>query len=211
MNVPSVAARDDTGMKRVAQRTGIAMMVVIALTHSALAHTAAGTGVGLQSGFLHPLTGLDHLVAMVAVGLWGAQLGSPALWALPIAFPLVMALGGVIGIAGIPLPFAESIVALSGIALGILVALRARPPLAVALLIVGTFAIFHGYAHGRELPSAADPVAYAIGFVTATGMLHVGGILIGLSMRGPLGEGAVRACGVAIGCIAFYCLVAVFQ
>jgi urease accessory protein len=198
-------------MKQIAQRTWIAMAAIVALTHSGLAHTDAGTGFGLQSGLLHPLTGLDHLLAMVAVGLWGAQLGSPALWGLPIAFPLVMALGGVIGIAGIPLPFAEPIVALSGIALGILVALRARPPLAVALFIVGTFAIFHGYAHGRELPSAADPLGYAIGFVTATGMLHVGGILIGLTMRWPLGERAVRACGVAIGCVGLYCLVGVFQ
>ena len=192
----------------IAHRSSIAVVVAIALTQTAAAHTALGTGFGLQSGFLHPVTGLDHLVAMVAVGLWGAQLGSPAIWALPIAFPLIMTFGGVLGIAGVPLPFAEAIVALSGIALGILVALRVRLPLVVAVLIVGTFAIFHGYTHGRELPQAADPLAYAVGFVVATGMLHVCGILIGLTTRWPSGERVVRACGVAVGGVGLYFLVA---
>jgi urease accessory protein len=192
----------------VAHGLWLAVAIALALSRSAAAHTAAAPGFGLQSGFLHPVTGLDHLVAMVAVGLWGAQLGSPAIWALPIAFPLIMTLGGVVGIAGAQLPFAEAIVALSGIVLGVLVALRVRLPLVAAVLIVGTFAIFHGYAHGRELPQAADPLAYAIGFVVATGMLHVCGILIGLTMHWPYGEHVVRACGVAIGGVGLYFLVA---
>jgi urease accessory protein len=174
----------------------------------ALAHTGTGAAAGLQSGLLHPITGLDHLVAMVAVGLWGAQLGNPAIWILPITFPLVMALGGLLGVSGLILPLTEEAVALSGIALGLLVALRARPPLWTAALIVGVFAVFHGYAHGRELPHAADPLAYGAGFVIATGLLHLCGILIGLLIRWPFGERAIRACGAAIGCVGAYFLLA---
>ena len=191
--------------------TRLAAAALVALADPALAHTGEGAALGLQSGFLHPLTGLDHLVAMVAVGLWGAQLGSPALWILPITFPLVMALGGVVGIAGVSLPFSEAAVALSGIALGGLVALRVRAPLAIAMLLVGAFAIFHGYAHGRELPNAADPLAYGAGFVVATGMLHLCGILIGSLDRWPRGQHAVRLCGAAVGCVGLYFLVGAFK
>jgi urease accessory protein len=195
-------------MTPVVSRGSLAVAAMLAFTQVASAHTGGNAALGLQSGFLHPLTGLDHLVAMVAVGLWGAQLGNPAIWALPITFPLVMAFGGVLGIAGFVLPLTEEAVALSGIALGVLVALRVQPPLALAVLLVGAFAIFHGYAHGRELPQAADPTAYAVGFVVATGLLHLSGILIGLLVRWPLGEHAVRACGAAIGAVGAYFLLA---
>jgi len=184
-----------------------ALLTLVPLT-SALAHTGGGVALGLQSGLLHPITGLDHLVAMVAVGLWGAQLGNPAIWTLPITFPLVMALGGLLGVSGVPLPLTEPVVALSGIALGLLIALSVRAPLWVAAMVVGTFAIFHGYAHGRELPSAADPTAYAVGFVVATGLLHLSGIVIGLLVMWPVGARAVRACGAAIGCVGVYFLLA---
>jgi urease accessory protein len=186
-----------------------ALFLLFPLT-SALAHTSTGVAVGLESGFIHPITGLDHLVAMVAVGLWGAQLGNPAIWVLPITFPLVMALGGLLGLSGVPLPLTEPVVALSGIALGLLIALHARAPLWVAALIVGVFAIFHGYAHGRELPDAASPTAYAVGFVTATGLLHLAGIVIGILVLWPIGARAVRACGAAIGCVGGYFLLAAF-
>ncbi|QRG08058.1 HupE/UreJ family protein [Xanthobacter dioxanivorans] len=172
----------------------------------AFAHTGSGVALGLVSGFLHPLTGADHLVAMVAVGLWGAQLGNPAIWVLPVTFPLVMAVGGVLGLLGVPLPFVEPVIALSGIALGVMVALAARPPLWVAAVMVGVFAVFHGYAHGRELPDAADAVAFAAGFVAATGLLHLTGILIGVLVRWEAGARAVRACGAAIGCVGLYFL-----
>jgi len=195
-------------MKHGLPKAILTFVAMLAPTSRALAHTGTGVAVGLQSGFLHPVTGLDHLVAMVAVGLWGAQLGSPAIFILPITFPLVMAFGGLLGIVGFTLPFAETAIALSGIALGLLVTLRARPPLAVAMLIVGAFAIFHGYAHGRELPNAADPLAYAVGFVVATGLLHLCGILIGLLVRWPLGEQAVRACGIVVGSVGVYFLLA---
>ena len=163
----------------------------------ALAHTGSSTG-GFIGGFAHPLFGLDHVVAMVAVGLWGAFLGPPAIWLLPIVFPLVMALGGVIGILGVPLPGVETAIALSAVVLGTMVALAARPPLWVAALIVGAFAIFHGHAHGAELPPGADVVAYSVGFVVATGMLHLTGIAIGLLARWRAGRIAVRTAGGAI-------------
>jgi urease accessory protein len=186
----------------------LAALLTLVPLAPALAHTGVGVSVGLQSGFLHPITGLDHLVAMVAVGLWGAQLGNPAIWVLPITFPLVMALGGLLGVSGVDLPLTEPVVALSGIALGLLIALHVRAPLWVAALVVGVFAIFHGYAHGRELPEAANPAAYAVGFVTATGLLHLAGIVIGLLVTWPVGARAVRACGAAIGCVGVYFLLA---
>ncbi len=179
------------------------LLALLPLT-SAFAHTGTGVAVGLESGFLHPITGLDHLVAMVAVGLWGAQLGNPAIWILPITFPLVMAFGGLLGVSGVPLPLTEPVVAFSGLALGLLIALYVRTPLWIAALLVGIFAIFHGYAHGRELPAAANPVAYAVGFVTATGLLHLCGIVIGLLVTLPNGARVVRACGAAIGCVGGY-------
>ncbi|MGQ4274785.1 HupE/UreJ family protein [Terrihabitans sp. B22-R8] len=183
------------------------LLAALSLTPT-LAHTGVHMAGGLSSGFLHPLTGPDHLVAMVAVGLWGAQLGRPAIWVLPITFPLVMALGGIIGTSGVELPAVELIIAFSGLALGALVALNVRPALGIAAALVALFAIFHGYAHGRELPEAADPVAYAVGFVTATGLLHLGGILIGALITRPGGAMAVRACGALIGCVGLYFILA---
>ena len=185
----------------------LAAFLLFAWMQPAFAHTGTGAAFGFLSGFLHPITGPDHLVAMVAVGLWGAQLGNPAIWVLPITFPLVMALGGVVGVSGFELPLAEEVVGFSGIALGLVVAARAKPPLWVAAVLVGLFAVFHGYAHGKELPEAADPIGYGVGFVTATGLLHLTGILIGTLIRWPSGEKLVRVCGAAIGCVgAFFLL-----
>jgi urease accessory protein len=146
------------------------------------------------------------VVAMVAVGMWGALLVPPAIWLLPIVFPMVMAFGGVLGVLGVPLHGVETGIALSAIGLGAMVAFAARPPLWVAAVLVGTFAIFHGYAHGAELPGATNPLAYGIGFVVATGLLHLCGIAFGLLVRWPLGERAVRATGGAIVCAGLYFL-----
>ena len=165
---------------------------------AAQAHTGEGVAGGLASGFLHPLFGWDHVVAMVAVGLWGAVLGAPALWLLPVVFPVVMALGGALGVAGVPLPAVETGIALSGVVLGLLVAFAVRAPLWVAAVIVGVFAVFHGHAHGTELPAAADPIAYAVGFASATGLLHLAGIAIGLLWGRPWGTWAVRGAGVFV-------------
>lgn len=168
---------------------------LLLLAGPALAHTGTGAIGGFHSGFFHPLTGPDHIVAMVAVGLWGVFLGAPAIWLLPIIFPLVMACGGALGILGVPLPGIETGIALSALVLGLCVALALRPPLWIAAVIVGFFAIFHGYAHGAEMPEASSPVAYAIGFVVATGLLHLSGIVFGSLARWDAGRVAVRAAG----------------
>lgn len=174
------------------------VLLVFILPSTAGAHTATGAVGGFLSGFQHPLTGLDHIVAMVAVGLWGAFLGGRAMWTLPVVFPVVMAIGGALGVMGVPMPGVETGIALSGVILGAMVALAARPPLWVAAVIVGIFAIFHGYAHGAELPEAANAMTFAIGFVISTGLLHLGGIAFGLLTKWPLGRIGVRAGGVAI-------------
>lgn len=163
----------------------------------AAGHTGSLSG-GFLGGFGHPLFGPDHVVAMVAVGLWGAFLGAPAIYVLPIVFPLVMAVGGVLAILGLPLPGAEVAIAVSAVVLGMMVATAARPPLWAAGAVVGTFAIFHGYAHGAELPPGADAVAYSVGFVVATGLLHLAGIALGLTVRWPAGRVGVRGAGAAI-------------
>ena len=153
---------------------------------------------GLSSGLLHPITGLDHVVAMIAVGLWGGILGKPALWLLPIVFPLAMAVAASAGAAGIPLPGVEVGIALSGVVLGLMVFFAAKPPIWIAALLVGIFAVFHGHAHGAELPESANPIVYAAGFVVSTGVLHLIGIAIGQLGKWPLGRLVVRAAGAAI-------------
>jgi urease accessory protein len=150
------------------------------------------------AGFLHPISGLDHVVAMVAVGLWGAVLGPPALWLLPVAFPIVMALGGGLGLLGVPMPGVEIGVAISGIVLGLMVLLEIRVPLMVAAALVSAFALFHGYAHGAELPAAGNPLLYSLAFVIATGLLHLLGILLGETRRWPGGRRFVQAAGAGV-------------
>lgn len=161
----------------------------------ASAHSEAGGGSGFVSGFTHPLTGLDHIAAMVAVGMWGAFLGSRATWLLPVIFPMVMAVGGALGVAGVPLPGVEIGIALSAVALGLMVAFAVRPPLWVAGVLVGIFAIFHGHAHGTELPKSANAMAFAGGFVISTGILHLCGIAFGLLVKWPWGKAVVRGGG----------------
>jgi urease accessory protein len=151
-----------------------------------------------MAGLAHPLFGPDHVAAMVAVGLWGTFLGAPAIFILPVVFPLVMAAGGVLGILGVPLPGVEIGIAISAAILGMMVVMAAKPPLWLAAIMVGAFAVFHGHAHGVELPSGADAAAYSAGFMIATGLLHLAGITFGLLVRWPAGRFAVRAAGGAI-------------
>lgn len=172
----------------------LAILLAFAATPG-LAHTGAGAVGGFSSGFFHPVFGWDHVIAMVAVGLWGAFLGAPAIWMLPVVFPLVMAFGGALGVMGIPVPAVETGIAMSGVVLGLAVAFAVRAPLWLAGLLVGVFAVFHGHAHGTELPEAANPFAYAAGFVIATGLLHLAGIGCGLLVRAPGGQFLVRAGG----------------
>lgn len=178
---------------------GACALGVALVPSAAWAHVEGGALVGgFASGFAHPLGGLDHVVAMVAVGLWGAFLGAPAIWLLPVVFPLVMAVGGVLGIVGVPIPSVEVGIALSAVILGLMVAVGVRAPIWLAAVIVGAFAIFHGYAHGAELPSGANVLGYSAGFVLATGMLHLAGIALGLLTRWKAGEWIVRGAGAAI-------------
>ncbi|MBL8301451.1 MAG: HupE/UreJ family protein [Ideonella sp.] len=177
---------------------GLVGLALLAALPLAQAHEGGGLAGGFASGFLHPLLGWDHVIAMVAVGLWGAFLGLPALWLLPVVFPLVMAFGGALGVLGVPLPGVEVGIALSALVLGVMVAGGLRPPLWVAAVLVGVFAIFHGHAHGTELPQAANPIAYSLGFVIATGLLHLGGITFGAATRWQAGRIAVRVAGALI-------------
>jgi len=179
--------------------------LLVAYASTASAHDGTGIAGGFFSGFLHPILGWDHVVAMVAVGLWGAFLGSPAIWVLPVVFPLVMAFGGALGVIGVPVPAVETGIAASAVVLGAMVAFAVRPPIYVAAIIVGAFAIFHGHAHGTELPNAANPLAYSIGFVLSTGLLHLSGIAFGLLVRWPAGKFAVQAGGglIALAGVAF--------
>lgn len=182
-------------------KQGLIALLFCPMAFSAYAHSEVGVAGGLVSGFLHPIYGFDHLLAMVAVGLWGAQLGKPAIWILPITFPVVMAIGGLVGMANIALPFVELGISASALALGGAVALCLRPSISIAAVLVGVFAIYHGHAHGTELPDAVNPLAYGVGFVVSTGLMHLVGILLGSMTRWPNGDKLVRACGGAIAAV----------
>jgi urease accessory protein len=169
------------------------------LASSAAAHAQPEAAAGFLTGLLHPVSGLDHVLAMVAVGLWGAQLGAPAIWLLPITFPIVMALGGFLGLLGVPLPGVEVGIAASAVLLGAAVMTERRPPLAVAAALVGFFAVFHGHAHGTELPLGQSALLYSLGFVMATGCLHAIGIAIGAVHRWPTGRVVLRIAGGGVG------------
>lgn len=167
----------------------------------ALAHTGFGETSGLMHGFTHPIIGIDHVLAMVAVGVLATQLGGRALWLLPLGFIGVMAVAGALGMAGIQLPFAEVGVALSVIVLGLAVAFRLSLPDLAAAALVGFFAMFHGHVHGAEMPAAASGLPYAVGFVGATAMLHAVGVGVGLLVGregGALSRRLVQASGGAM-------------
>ena len=184
-------------MHRFAQALSI-LTVAMLCAQPAFAHPQKGAAVGFVTGFLHPISGLDHVLAMVAVGLWGAQLGAPAIWLLPVAFPMVMAFGGMLGLMGVPIPGVEYGIAASAILLGAAVMFEFRPPLGLAAALVGLFAICHGHAHGTELPPNQSALLYSMGFVIATGCLHAVGIGIGTVYRWTWGQKLVRAAGAAI-------------
>jgi len=176
-----------------------AALVALVLTPAAaLAHEETGQAAGFLAGLAHPVSGMDHVLAMIAVGLWGAVLGPPAIWVLPVAFPMVMALGGLMGLLGIPVPGVEIGIAISAVVLGAMVLAEVRPPIWLAALIVAFFAVFHGHAHGRELPEGTSALLYSFGFVVATGLLHAVGILLGVAHRWPAGRKALRAAGAGV-------------
>lgn len=185
----------------------IAGFLLLCCAVSAHAHSDQGAAGGFISGFMHPLSGIDHLLAMVAVGIWGATLGKPLVWALPVAFPMLMVVGGILGIAHVPLPYIETGIAASVVVLGLAIAAAWRAPVAVALAIVAAFGVFHGYAHGAELPATAAPAAYTAGFVICTGLLHLGGIALGLIKALPRGTEVLRASGGLIALVGIWILV----
>ncbi|GAB2179104.1 HupE/UreJ family protein [Dongia sp. agr-C8] len=156
--------------------------VAALLPTAAWAHVGAGSTAGFVHGFVHPVTGVDHVLAMVAVGMFAANLGGRALWAVPLSFVSVMAVGGALGIAGIGLPFVEAGIAASVMILGLAVALQWKWPVAAAMALVGIFAVFHGHAHGAEMPHGASGLEYGLGFVLATALLHGVGLGLGIGI-----------------------------
>lgn len=186
----------------------VAAAAIALMPGIALAHTGVGDTSGFSHGFVHPLTGIDHLLAMMMVGVFAWQLGGRALWLVPLTFVLVMAIGGAFGVAGVSIPFVETGIALSVIVLGAAVAFRLSMPVAIAVALVGLFAVFHGHAHGEEMPENAAGLAYGLGFMLATAALHLAGIGLGFLIgriadeRGPavvrITGGVVAVAGLAL-------------
>jgi urease accessory protein len=191
-------------------RTAGVALIFCVLAQAAQAHTETMVGGGFVRGFLHPFNGGDHLLAMVAVGIWGAVLGAPLLWLLPVTFPMLMVFGAVAALAGLTLPAIEPGIALSVLVLGGAIAAFWRAPLAAAIAVVAFFGFLHGFAHGRELPVAASPAAYATGFVLASGLLHGAGILIGTVRAVPRGDLVLRLIGAGIAITGAWLLVGRF-
>jgi urease accessory protein len=164
----------------------------------AQAHTVPGHTSGLAAGLTHPITGLDHLLAMIAVGLWAAQRGGRMLWVAPLTFVSVMALGAIMGMAGASLPFVEGGIIASVLVLGVLVAAAVRLPMMASVAVLGLFALLHGHAHGTEMSQTVSGAVYGLGFVVSTAALHAVGIALGLSARQSGKVRAVRSAGAAI-------------
>jgi urease accessory protein len=191
------------------KRSAMALAALIAVTASpALAHTGVGSVSGFSAGFGHPIGGLDHVLAMVAVGILAAQMGGRYIWMIPTAFVGMMIVGGVLGVAGVPVPFVEQGIIGSIIILGAVIAFGRRLPMAVAVTLVGVFAIFHGHAHGAEMPANASGLEYGLGFAVATALLHSVGIGLGIGAQRAseklapvavrIGGGAIAAAGLAL-------------
>jgi urease accessory protein len=178
------------------------MLLVLIFPTLANAHVGAGPANGLLSGFGHPVSGLDHLCAMIAVGIWAAQCGGMAIWLVPVTFVVVMGVGGALGMAAVSIPFVEPGIVASVLVLGLMIAVATRLPIVASVLLVGLFALFHGHAHGNEMPATAAGLAYAEGFMAGTVSLLLFGIGVGVGVR-QLGSaqlvrfagGAIAACG----------------
>jgi urease accessory protein len=179
----------------------LSLAALLIAANPALAHTGIGGTLGFARGVAHPIGGIDHVLAMVAVGLFAAQLGGRALWGVPLAFVSLMALGSALAMAGISLPFVELGIALSIVGLGAAVATRIHLPTLAAMTLAGFFALFHGHAHGAEMPETLSGLAFGAGFVLATAGLHVAGIGLGLTIgkaSDAFGNRVRRAAGSAM-------------
>jgi urease accessory protein len=183
------------------------LLLILGLPSIAFAHVGFGSTQGLAAGLVHPVSGLDHLCAMLGVGIWAAQRGGKAIWLLPLAFLAVMVIGGILGAAAITLPFADRGVVLSVLILGILITAAVRMPLVLSALIVGVFALFHGHVHGAEMPLTASGLTYGIGFITASAFLLFAGVLFGRYASKATYGSALRYSGVAIILVSLYLLV----
>ncbi|TCU29157.1 urease accessory protein [Rhizobium azibense] len=170
-----------------ASKSGLFALVATAFPAAAYAHPAAGEAAGFVHGFTHPISGIDHVLAMIMVGVFAYQLGGRATWLVPTTFLLVMAVGGAVGVVGIDIPFVEAGIALSVALLGAIVAFNVKAPAAIAMAVVGLFATFHGHAHGTEMPEHAAGAAYGGGFLIATALLHAVGLGLGCGI-GRIGE-----------------------
>ena len=185
-------------------RLALSLVVLLVGAAAAHAHTGIGGTQGFAQGFAHPAGGIDHVLVMVAAGLFAAHLGGRALWLVPLSFVAMMAAGGVLGAAGVGLPLVETGIALSVVVLGIAVAGRLHVPTAAAMGLVGCFALFHGQAHGAELPDTVSGLAYGAGFLLATGCLHAVGVGLGLAVGKAgdvFGNRVLRATGTAMAVI----------
>ncbi|NVO17794.1 MAG: HupE/UreJ family protein [Rhodoplanes sp.] len=188
-----------TTARDLARTTTAAAAVLLAAADVASAHVGLTPHVhGFGDGFVHPLLGVDHLAAMLAVGLWSATLGGVAMLAVPAAFVGLLVAGAVLATSGVALPAVEPIVTASVVVLGLLVALKVRLPVVAAAAVVGLFGLFHGYAHGAEMPAAAAPLLYGLGFVSATALLHLAGIGVGLVLGRAPWQQAARVAGAGV-------------
>lgn len=181
-----------------------ALLPSLAFAHAGAGHVGIGVAGGFMHGFMHPLSGLDHACAMLAVGLWAVQMGGRSVWAVPLTFVSVMALGGTLPTMGISLPFGEQGVVLSVLLLGVLIAVSVRLPLWLSSSIVGLFALWHGHAHGSETPAHISGLLYGFGFVLTTALLHLAGIASGLKLQKLARGRAVHIAGLGIALCGIY-------
>jgi urease accessory protein len=179
-------------------RVTVLLLTTLMVPSLAHAHSGAGVTSGLLQGIGHPLNGLDHICAMVAVGLWAAQMGGRSIWTVPLTFITVMALGGILGMIGVNLPLVETGIIISVLTLGVLIAASVRLPLVASGIIIDLFATFHGHAHGTEMPETLSGLAYAAGFIIATAFLHACGIGLGIAIQRIANPKIVRFAGTAI-------------
>ena len=187
-------------------RIGLLLLLTLFWIAPASAHEIHSGG-GFMSGFNHPVLGFDHLLAMLSVGMLSTQLGGRAIWTVPLAFVTFMLVGGILGLYAIAVPFVEIGIALSVLLLGLAIAFDRQIPLLFAMAFVGVFAIFHGHAHGAEMPELASPVLYALGFLFGTAVIHLGGVMIGLGMQRMTGQrNLMRVTGAAIAAMGGYLL-----
>ncbi|AEG09714.1 HupE/UreJ protein [Shewanella baltica OS183] len=187
-------------------RIGLLLLLTLCWIAPVSAHEIHSGG-GFMSGFNHPVLGFDHLLAMLSVGMLSTQLGGRAIWTVPLAFVTFMLVGGILGLYAIAVPFVEIGIALSVLLLGLAIAFDRQIPLLFAMAFVGIFAIFHGHAHGAEMPALASPVLYALGFLFGTAVIHLGGVMIGLGMQRMIGQrNLMRVTGAAIAAMGGYLL-----